>query len=102
MGTNYYAHINACYACGHAEEVFHLGKSSVGWRFCAHAIDALYHSWDAFCDFIQRDDVKLVDEYGEVINANDLMNKIIAKCDGRAHGDCVTSGPIDLVEGEFC
>lgn len=32
MGTNYYARVNCCVACGRYEEL-HIGKASAGWKF---------------------------------------------------------------------
>ncbi len=33
MGTNFYLHSGICECCGKADEIHHIGKSSMGWKF---------------------------------------------------------------------
>jgi len=49
MGTNYYWHSNPCTKCHRADEVLHIGKSSVGWAFSLHRVEG----FTDFCDWLQ-------------------------------------------------
>jgi len=75
MGTNYYFERNVCPTCGHAEETFHIGKSSCGWTFSFHGFRGPYDCEDIGCPILSyKDWLKILptgiikDEYGEEID----------------------------------
>ncbi|MFI1165610.1 hypothetical protein ACH4UM_18840 [Streptomyces sp. NPDC020801] len=90
MGTNYYVHTPACAnACEHcsASEELHLGKSSMGWRFCFQAEPDWPHE-QAYSLWLQRaKSGEIRDEYGEPVTLDGLLALIEAKQDGRSHTD---------------
>lgn len=60
MGTNYYARINCCEACGRFSEV-HVGKQSYGWPFCLSPKEP---TWAAWRSFLEHEGALIFDEYG--------------------------------------
>lgn len=85
MGTNYYALENPCSECGKPKDGrLHLGKSSAGWKFTFRKQDE-YSNFQQFKEFIQSDRVRIEDEYGREISAEELVEKIKSKEDGRSH-----------------
>lgn len=92
MGTNYYVHTPACpNACEHcdASETLHLGKSSMGWRFC-HQAEADWPREQARSRWLERAKRgEIRDEYGETITLDKLLAFIDDKQDQRSHlEDC--------------
>ncbi len=84
MGTNYYAELNFCPNCERFDKI-HLGKSSAGWKFAIEIHELYYKSFEEFADFIQKEEVKIYDEYGEEFTANELLDIIFLKQKGRSH-----------------
>ena len=70
MGTNYYLHAGICDCCGRYTE-YHIGKSSMGWKFLfqAYAFEEgiqpsikTNRDWRALTSL---PNYKIFDEYGE-------------------------------------
>lgn len=79
MGTNYYCHKkNPCPACGHGGEEYHIGKSSIGWKFLfAPYPDEGLTSKKAWEQFLK--DRVITDEYGNTIPHTELFELIESK-----------------------
>jgi hypothetical protein len=93
MGTNFYVEKTSEGCCEHCttKERIHLGKSSIGWKFSFYA-DPSWPREDALKKWMQLSaSGPLVDEYGETVNREDLLSKIIYKQGGLSH--CVDNGP---------
>jgi hypothetical protein len=79
MGTNYYAHKNACPTCGRGEAV-HIGKSSCGWCFSLHIhpedgiqnLDDWKREWS-------KPGVVIKDEYGKTVTPSDMEDCIACR-----------------------
>lgn len=89
MGTNYYLnrvkHEGACAHCAEETDRVHLGKSSIGWKFC-FAADPEWKREDALTLWLrQLDDGFLEDEYGDPIEQAELFTLIMHKQGGRSH-----------------
>ena len=78
MGTNYYALYNKCKSCERYDSL-HLGKSSFGWKFLFRKHPFEISCFREFIDFINSDDVDIIDEYGKLINKEDFINMIEEK-----------------------
>lgn len=106
MGTNFYARTNNCEAC-HRCDRLHIGKSSVGWRFCFRSYDEWRpSSVEEWRTFLAREDVAIVDEYGETHGKDAFWSRVEAKQTHRSHdGGSVVSyahdDVADLCEREF-
>lgn len=71
MGTNYYAEMSI-----HGVPInLHIGKSSVGWKFLFAEYSNL-RSWADWLEFLTLDDVKIVDEYGQSVEVDDLARVV--------------------------
>lgn len=116
MGTNYDAHLNVCQHCDRAEEVVHIGKSSVGWTFSFHGTDH-FRSWNDWKAELKRSTTRIVDEYGQRHTFEEFEKLIEGKRDQpNNHAAQVASGKINdkygahwldeeghsFSEGEFC
>ncbi len=103
MGTNYYAGINKCEGCGKFEEKIHLGKSSFGWRFGVEIQEEYYKDFYEFEKFITQPEIIIMDEYGEVISATDLLILIESKETHKPHSDMDSKQDsyVDLIKGAF-
>jgi hypothetical protein len=88
MGTNYYVRTprcaNACEHCS-ASETIHLGKSSVGWKFC-HRADPDWPREQAHTLWRERaTSGEIHDEYQRPISLDELLKFIDVKQKGRSH-----------------
>ena len=89
MGTNYYLHAPKCPCCGkEAEELIHLGKSSMGWCFSLHVypesgLNNLTDMFDFIGKKIDRENCKIFNEYGEEIAMGELLSVVTER---RGHG----------------
>jgi len=101
MGTNYYAYIDICEHCGRSDPAIHLGKSSVGWRFCIEIQKEYYINWHEFNQFIRRINVTIRDEYNDTVAADDLVTLIMNKGKYKHHEGNLYDGPVDLADYEF-
>jgi hypothetical protein len=81
MGTNYYWHEkDECACCGRPYEPKHIGKSSSGWVFALRVypedgindVDDWETRW-------KTPGSKIVDEYGQKLDAADMMITIMAR-----------------------
>lgn len=88
MGTNYDAHINCCDKCERPEYVLHIGKSSAGWTFSFRGYRNYYvnettelniDTWRKWQLFLKQPNVKIYNEYGEVISYDDFYNIVEQK-----------------------
>lgn len=88
VSTNYYVEAPSCAnACEHctATERFHLGKSSVGWRFLFYA-EPDWPRDEAFAHWVRRALYgRIVDEYGDEYSLARLLDRAANKADGIAH-----------------
>jgi len=92
MGTNYYHRINICPTCGHSENVEHIGKSSVGWRFSFHGTYDIksYSDWL----FVLASEGKIYNEYNEEVTLKDFKELVNEKKGGTSHaGWCRENRP---------
>lgn len=71
MGTNYFAIVNL----GGPRVKLHIGKSSVGWCFALHVTDGIASLADWRRVFAQAF-VRIVDEYGVVYGADEMLGLI--------------------------
>lgn len=71
MGTNYYARVEY-------DEVTHIGKSSFGWTFTFHATASI-RSYKQWLKFLEDNDVKISDEYGEEISIDEFKELVESK-----------------------
>jgi hypothetical protein len=91
MGTNYYWHVKPCPTCAHPENKCHIGKSSYGWSFTFHALDAsespigrpvvCANDWRE----VFKGEGKIVDEYGEEHTKEAFWAMVERKKDGLNH-----------------
>ena len=94
MGCNYYAIDNFCSQCGRGEIQYHIGKSSIGRRFALH-IDFEIDGKKISClqdwlDYLNKDTVKIINEYKEEITLSDLVSNITERTgELRCHKDNV-------------
>ncbi|MBD3004638.1 hypothetical protein [Streptomyces sp. 5-10] len=88
MGTNYYVGLGPCpNACEHCSKStrFHLGKSSVGWKFLHHA-DARWGPVDARTQWMTlAKSGPIKDEYGQEVTLDELLEWIRGKEGGQSH-----------------
>lgn len=83
MGTNYYIRTSE-------EELIHLGKSSMGWKFGFYASpfwprDKAYALWCAQVDVHLLNGGRIEDEYGVSITKDELMKFIASKQGHHSH-----------------
>lgn len=88
MGTNYYVHTptcaNACEHCAAGQQI-HLGKSSVGWRFCFQA-EPEWPREQAYSLWLERAKTgEIRDEGGETLTLDELLAHVKAKQDEQSH-----------------
>lgn len=97
MGTNYYACVDVCECCKRPAEKIHIGKKSAGWRFTFHAADD-NDSWEDWKKFLQRKDVEIRNEYGELTPFEYFVH--IVECErytGENHYDyCCKRHPMEM------
>lgn len=87
MTTTYYAKVRPCDCCGAPDEVLKIGRSAGGWKpvlfvhpFSNHD-DAIYYAYygpsiASLRDFLERDDVAIVDEFGGDHTADDFLDMV--------------------------
>lgn len=92
MGTNYYAKVNVCPNCKKEDREIHLGKSSGGWKFMFRAHEEYYKDFPTFCEFIQKPNVEIRDEYGEKRTPEALIDFIEAKQSLKSHNQLYGGG----------
>ncbi len=107
MGTNYYAKTNICKHCNRGEDNIHIGKSSMAWRFAVEIHEDYYKTFSEFLDFLDSDDIEIVNEYGKKVTFKELHDLIEAKCVGKSHFDGYPDSKyadcniVDLYKGGF-
>lgn len=87
MGTNYYWQYNECLSCKRFDRL-HIGKSSGGWQFNFRgyrdyniefhgvAVNINIRSWKDWQDLIRKGNGKIVNEYGEEVTLQYLMENV--------------------------
>lgn len=107
MGTNYYLIEDICPHCKKGDSI-HIGKSSVGWRFCLRVQeDTLWSNFTEFKEILkQQEGIRIEDEYGEVHTPEHLLELIESKVDGSRQPSAENNrveldGPVDLCFYEF-
>lgn len=107
MGTNYYAHLDACPTCGKGEEM-HIGKSSGGWRFMFHIYpERGINSWASWQAKLRLSRAPIKDEYGKTHTLEDFHRLVESKAAGQCHAcDYPQHASHDsdhntIIEGEF-
>ena len=77
MGTTFYLIQNACPNCGRGEIKSHIGKSCVGWCFMLHVKpEESILSFEDWKRRIEKDDSRIVNEYGDNINKRDFYRTV--------------------------
>lgn len=108
MGTNYYWHTNVCDCCGRSD-VYHIGKSSMGWMFALHVIpeEDVNDVNDWVKRFYQPGSV-IHNEYDEEISVEEMLRIILERNPlGQRHSvdgqHCLYhgAGTWDAISGEF-
>ena len=113
IGTNFYAHREACPHCRRSQSKYHIGKSSGGWCFSIHVdrFEGVENLADLY-KILEAPGTVILDEYDREISLED-MKYIIERhepchlkklqrhpIDGRlcvGHGE----GNSDYLKGEF-
>jgi hypothetical protein len=82
MGTNYYTEECQCDHCGRGGKRLHIGKSSAGWVFALHVVPESglndLGDWERFWE-----GKTIVDEYGQDIEASEMINIITNRSGGK-------------------
>ena len=82
MGTNYYLHENPCPHCKHPERRLHVGKSSGGWCFSLHVLDAAetgglrIQSLADWEEQFRKPGSVIVNEYGDTVSVEEMLREI--------------------------
>lgn len=82
MGTNYYAHKDD------RDDRIHLTKTSGGWEpaiqwhagvygCSCECNDHHYRNWEEFKEFVRQEDITVINEYGEEVDSEELIEKLI-------------------------
>jgi len=97
MGTNYYLYN------WHGEEVGHLAKTSAGWVPGLQASEE-YTTWEEFQEYISRHGYIIKDEYGNLWDAEDLIDKLerFREKNDRRHQRGYSDAGFDFVPGDWC
>jgi len=94
MGTNYYLHAGICECCGRADAIYHIGKSSAGWKFLFQAYEfeegeqpqiKTIEDWKVL---LFNEGYKIYDEYDQEWDVNKFWNLVQNKeldPDNRSH-----------------
>jgi hypothetical protein len=87
MGTNYYVKDEPrCPTCGRASDVYHIGKSSMGWKFLFRGYeDQGLTSASKWFEYLASRNI--VDEYGTEWLLEEFISLIKSKMDGLVHYD---------------
>lgn len=104
MGTNYYLHSSICDSCGRSDTPVHLGKSSEGWAFLLRVYpERGLNSLEDFLPDLLHGQIE--DEYGHVIQIEDMLEFIFDRDDYVKRRTDVIRGPYhvyDRCDREFC
>jgi hypothetical protein len=87
MGTNYYVKDEPCCpTCGRASDVYHIGKSSMGWKFLFRGYEEQgLTSASKWFEYLASRNI--VDEYGTEWSLHGFILLVNSKMDGRVHYD---------------
>lgn len=77
MGMNYYVAIKESPQCN-ARMLWHIGKSSRGWKFCFRVYKDI-RSWKDWKEILNQADVEILDEDLQIISFAELEEKILRK-----------------------
>ncbi len=87
MGTNYYLEFSPCSGCGKSDLPLHIGKSSGGWCFALRVYPEFITSLEDWKRKWTEEGVRIVNEYGEVLSANDMLKVITERSSFEAPSD---------------
>ena len=112
MGTNYYAVKNKpTVSCP-----IHIGKSSIGWKFCFHRVDVwdnyisdeplnTFPQWKKFLDEqTANGNIVIMNEYDKVVSLDDFLKMVEIKQKENNPDDFTYSDNIDgyrFTDGDF-
>lgn len=98
MGTNYYAVKNRPTVCA----PYHIGKSSIGWRFLFHSVNETWGDhpveWNTYEQVkawlykhtVEDKDYVIMNEYDEIVSFEDLFQLIDRKQEDSHNDDDFT------------
>lgn len=113
MGTNYYAVRNR----PTTEEPIHIGKSSIGWKFCFQTQNekwneppVVWNTYDQVYEWLHKYTVEsdlyvIIDEYDEIISFDDFVALVEKKQSENNPDDFTYAKNVNgyrFSEGEFC
>ena len=113
MGTNYYAVKNKPTVLS----PIHIGKSSMGWKFCFHKVCSFenyiteeplntFPQWKKFLEEqAAAGNIVIMNEYDEIVELNYLLELIESKQSEDNPDNFTWSDNIDgyrFIDGEFC
>lgn len=113
MGTNYYAVSSKPTVC----HPIHIGKSSLGWKFCFHRVDKwenyindeplnTFPQWKKFLEEqTANGNIVIMNEYDEIVELDYLLELIESKQSEDNPENFTWSDNIDgyrFTDGEFC
>jgi len=114
VGTNYYLRKNVCEHCGRGDKDKHIGKASYGWCFSLHVIpeDGI-NTLDDWKREFGSDRSQIVNEYGESVDASQMLDIITKRKHPKPPGDSdfyrhnsAVPGPNNLarhrIDGRHC
>ena len=67
MSTNYYARYNICECCGRYDEM-HIGST-----YRALQTQTGIRTWEQWCNFLRKPNIKVFDEYGRELEVNEFI-----------------------------
>ncbi len=85
MGTNYYAYGEECSHCGHAKGPYHIGKSSMGWKFLFR-YDEDFIIGPESAKWATRN-FKIRNEYGDEVSHEEFWELVEAKQNLLSHAE---------------
>ena len=112
MGTNYYVVSSKPTVC----YTIHIGKSSLGWKFCFHRVDKwenyineeplnTFPQWKKFLeDQTTNGNIIIMNEYDEVVSLDEFLKMVEIKQKENNPDDFTYSDNIDgyrFTDGEF-
>ncbi len=89
MGTNYYGRFKKPKKKVILDyEEFHIGKSSMGWKFCFQT-NKHFKNFAEFKKWLEDDNFVIFDEYDRKVNKKEFLEKILDKQkDGESQAHC--------------
>lgn len=98
MGTNYYIREKSCPTCNHAPEGYHIGKASLGWKFCFNGVH--YKTFEEWKQKLEENKDRIFNEYGEKEDLEEFLRIIESKKDGITLGEYYRLHHVVQYEGD--